>query len=166
MTYTDLGTSKGTKRFRGRQNRPANSSELLISLRKDFPRDTPQESRERFIRESELAVFHQEQSGFWYDLHRSKLIDPYKPKPAPPTPAEKAAREEEIQRQAEAITQEVRKEELLNMRIGEKKLRDMTREECTEMGGWLGRIAGKLRPGQKVGDALSEKQVAALKAKP
>jgi hypothetical protein len=43
-----------------------------------------------------------------------------------------------------------------------KPLRDCTGKECAKAGGWLSKIAAKIKPTQKVGDALSEKEVRAL----
>jgi hypothetical protein len=167
MTYTDLGTSKSTGRARkAKQKQPDNLSQLLVSLYNDYPKDTKPELRERFyIAVSDLIgakgneAFLSELSGFWFDLHYPKLCRPA----AEPTPRPSAAeREAEAERKAETIVRGVRKDELLNMMIGSKRLRDLTREECSEIGGWLNQIAGKLKPGQKVGEALTEKQVAAL----
>lgn len=44
-------------------------------------------------------------------------------------------------------------------------LRDCTGADCNKFGGWLSAIAKKLKPQQKVGNALSEAQVRAMWAK-
>jgi hypothetical protein len=43
-----------------------------------------------------------------------------------------------------------------------KSLRDCTGKDCAKAGGWLAKLAEKVKPSQKVGDALSEKDVRAL----
>lgn len=43
-----------------------------------------------------------------------------------------------------------------------KTLRESTGKECAKAGGWLSRIAEKVKPGQMVGAALSEDEVRAL----
>jgi hypothetical protein len=43
-----------------------------------------------------------------------------------------------------------------------KSLRDCTGKDCAKAGGWLAKLAAKVKPAQKVGDALSEKEVRAL----
>lgn len=40
-----------------------------------------------------------------------------------------------------------------------KALRDSTGKDCAKAGGWLTKIAASIKPGQKVGDVLSEAQV-------
>ena len=40
-----------------------------------------------------------------------------------------------------------------------KELRDCTGRDCKRMGGWFARIAKRVKPTQKVGNALSEEQI-------
>lgn len=46
-----------------------------------------------------------------------------------------------------------------------KELRDCTGNDCTRMGGWFLKIAERVKPTQKVGNALSEEDVQNLMAK-
>jgi hypothetical protein len=152
--------SEEKKRGRGKSKQalPMNSSDLLVFLHKNWPNDTPMEAEERFVRNSETAVYQQEQSRFWYSLHRRRLLEPVKemPKTSPMN------RQAEVEQQAASIVQDVRKHEFLNMMVGEKKLRDMTREECEHMGGFFDTLATRMNPGQKVGDVFTEKDLASL----
>jgi hypothetical protein len=54
------------------------------------------------------------------------------------------------------------KESVLGMTIGGKVLRDMTGAEVARLGAGFTRLASRVPPGARVGDCLSESQVAAL----
>lgn len=43
-----------------------------------------------------------------------------------------------------------------------KELRDCNAKDCKKAGGWLAKVASKLKPGQLVGQALSEKELRSL----
>ena len=43
-----------------------------------------------------------------------------------------------------------------------KPLRECTGKDCAKAGGWLSKLAKKVKPNQKVGDVLSEAQVKRL----
>lgn len=157
MTHVDIGTSKETRR---RREQPTNPSELLISLHKRHKTETKEELQARFrdrIREDD--AFLDQVIDFWFALNYKRLIEPAAEQPKPkPTAAEKAAAVESAKEAIKARVAVV----MLDWEFNGKKLRDMTGRECAEAGGWLTAIAGKVKPDQKVGDALSAKQVEKL----
>ncbi len=72
----------------------------------------------------------------------------------------KQAKAEVIKGKLRDHIQEVAETILLDMVLPNgKALRDCTGKQCAKAGGWLARVAEKVKPNQKVGVALSESQV-------
>ena len=89
--------------------------------------------------------------------------------PAAKRAAKQAARVKDVEI-AEKVTARIRQEAqiiLLDMVLPNgKALRDCTGRDCSKLGGkvgaWLTKIAGKVKPGEVVGDVLDEAQVRKL----
>lgn len=158
MTYTDTNISKQT---RSRREQPKTPSELLILLCRRYETDSKEKLQARFrdsvMKDDDLII---QTIDFWLALNYGRLIDPPKPRPRPKKNS--SAAEAAVKAAEEAIKERAVKRLLLDWEFNGKKLRDMTREECAGAGGWLTRIARNLKPGQKVGEVLSEEQIADL----
>lgn len=159
MTFQDTGKSERTQTRRKRPAAPANLEQLLIKIAKEHPKATAEELGETFVEEArEVVAFVDEALGFWLRLNRRRLLEPA---PAPAAPQQRMTPEQAAEAVERAKTAQ-QTAVLLNMRIGDRMLRDMNREECFVIGGWLNLVAEKLQPGQLVGDVFTEKQLIAL----
>lgn len=144
---------------RGARTSPANATELLITLRKRYPNETKEEIVARF---AERAL---DDDGIVREIARSyavlnwRITEPATPRPTRPTAAQRTAQDTAARK---IIQERVTEIVLLDVLIGDKKLREMTFKECSAWGGSLSRIAKQGKPNQKVGDVLSEKKVREL----
>lgn len=101
---------------------------------------------------------------YWFANNYHSLVE------APATPAARQAAKAEKAAKVEAIKEKVKtriREEaeliLLDLVIpGGKALRDATGRDCAKAGGWFAAIAERVKPGQKVGAAMSEADLRAL----
>jgi hypothetical protein len=92
----------------------------------------------------------------FFSLNYAHLVEPPKSRSSPTDRAK-------IDQVTESKRQELRAA-VLDMLIDGKKLRDMTGRECIEHGGWIMRIGKAIKPNQRVGEALTEKQVRQLRS--
>lgn len=100
---------------------------------------------------------------YWFANNYHSLVEaPARPRPD----IAKAAKQAAVAAIKDKVTARIREEAemiLLDMLMPTgKALRDSTGKECAKAGGWLSKIATKVKPSQKVGAALSEAQVRAL----
>jgi hypothetical protein len=80
--------------------------------------------------------------------------------------AERAERKTEALKEAAVMAETTRQVILLDMVMPNgNPLRDCTDKDCAKAGGWLSKVAAKLKPGEKVGDVLSETEVRRLLGK-
>lgn len=96
---------------------------------------------------------------YWFTNNYNSLVaslDPIAP----------VRRNESVKRIADTIKSKIIEEAQIllldTMMPNGKVLRYCTGQDCSKMGGWLGRIAKKVKPRQNVGSALSEDQVREL----
>lgn len=162
MTHQDVANSVK----RGRKSKypppPANLEQLLLKIAGDNKTASTTELEQLFIDEArEIASFVDESLTLWFRLKRRSLLEPSATtNRAPPnrmTPEQVSAAVE----RAKAVQQQAI---LMDMMIGDKKLRDMTGHECVLEGGWLVAV-GKKAGARLVGNTLTEDQLRAMRNK-
>jgi hypothetical protein len=161
MTHMDLGTT-GAKRQSWEKDNPRELLRRLIERH-------PENSRKRHLAEFKKLIANRESYWntiveYWFSNNYSSLIDP---------PDQEERQSRALEKQAELQTrleQEIEarvKIALLDMVMPNgKALRECTGKECrhfsSKIGAWLLRVAKQIKPTDRVGDVLTEKQLRKL----
>lgn len=96
---------------------------------------------------------------YWFSNNYHSLVD----QPRSRLPATKAQHRAAVSATTAVIKERATRMVLLDMVMPNgKALRDCTGRDCQRVGGWLSKIAAKIKPGEKVGAKLSEAQVRRL----
>lgn len=169
MTQLDTG-ERGAKRQSWHRANPRDLLKRLIEAKPDASEAQLQKLFLQTLRDEEDEYFDTI-VDYWFGNNYRSLIHPPRgpsgPRPRAPRPA--VVQETKDLVKASVKDHVARKASLLLMDIvlpTGKKLRNSTGAELAELaeriGGWFILIAERVKPGQKVGDVLSEKQVREL----
>ena len=165
MTHLDTGTT-GAKRQSWKATNPR---ELLKRIMEDHPKWDKDRVLQTFLTEvSDNRRYFETIVEYWFANNFHSLVErpssPHRFRQAVTTATVDVRQkvEQQIEQKAEVM--------LLDMLMPNgKMLRDCTGAECsklsTKIGGWLLRIAKRIKPTQTVGSALNEAQARELYAK-
>lgn len=168
QTHTTIET--GTYGAKRQSVKGANPRERLVALMKRHPDAEPAELQEMMFdiiakNDRMLATVVE----YWFANNHRQIVMGMRE-----TEAEKAeratlratVRARAVEQTKTAIVEKIKTEArimLLDLTMANgKALRDCTGAECAKAGGWLSAVAAKVKPGQKVGAALSEADVRKL----
>lgn len=157
MTQLDTGTY-GAKVQSWRR---ANPRDLLKRLIDESPKAGKESLFKTFrdqLRGTDGEEFLDSVIEYWFANNYHSLTER-----TAPDRAAKRATVDEIKGKVKARIQQEAKIILLDMVLPNgKPLRDCTGKECAKAGGWLTKVAGKVKPNELVGAVLSEAQVRKL----
>lgn len=95
---------------------------------------------------------------YWFDNTYRALT--FTPKAPEKIKAQKAAQKRQFEEIKEVVKARATRMALLEMTMPNRKpLAECTGKDCAKAGGWLAKIAAKIKPNEKVGAVLSETQV-------
>lgn len=156
MTHVDVGTT-GAKRQSFDRNNPR---DLLVRVIEDNPGAGEAEWLKSFTR----AVRDDEDYldpiiGYWFANNYRSLIPVRRA-----TPQRRAAQAKARAAVVETIKLRIAAISLSFIMPNGKELRDSTGKECAQAGGWLAKIAKRVKPTEKVGSVLTEGQLRRLVA--
>lgn len=156
MTELNTGTY-GAKRQSYRKASPRDLLKRLIEENARYSEKKLQNLFSATVREDEEqldAIIE-----YWFANNYRSLV--HKPPASPSVKAAKVAeRTARVEVAKTIIKANATRMVLLDFVLPNgKPLRDATGKDCAKAGGWLSKIAASVKPGQKVGDVLSEAQV-------
>jgi hypothetical protein len=174
MTYTDTGT-QGAKRQSWREANPRAGLKDLIDKNPDASEDEVLQlqwdtvTRGVAFKKPENESMFRTIFEYWFTNNYRSLVTeraPRKPRAASQPAVQGQAAEQHVDRLRQSLTKKVEeKAQLLLLDLimpNGKSLRENTKEDCANTSGWMAKLAARLKPGQTVGAALSEKQVRAI----
>jgi len=145
-----------------RRNNPRGLLENLVSAHPDWSEHAIYAEFRAELRKPENGLMIDTIAEYWFTNNYRSIVFP----PAPPVRASADDRRKN-ERIAEAAATQARaiivRTALLDFKLPSgKKLRNSTAGECAKAGGWLAAVAKKVPEGKRVGQVLSEDQVAKL----
>lgn len=157
MTTTTQTTVDTGRTGAKRQSWKPNPRSILIKLIAENPHETMQDEEAILELLWEAVKGDEEQlrsiCDYWGTNNYRSIV--YKA-----DPQKRLARREAIEREKKSIASRII---LMDWQTPSGKLlRDCTKQDCKRVGGWLVRVADKMKPRQTVGQAFSEKQLKAL----
>lgn len=152
MTALDTGTY-GAKRQSWRRSNPRDLLVSIIDANPSAPEATILKSFEDAV-SSDLDMLAVVVEYWFANNYRSLVRKP---------PANKSAQKRAESAVTKLIKARAVQMVLLDMTMPNgKPLKDCTGNDCARAGGWLAKIAQKIKPTERVGQVLSEKQVRSL----